>query len=239
LAVESGELNQRLPKIIAVHETIVSKNNRFLVAIGIVQGGKKKTITTIGTELAHALQHDIAEEVAAKWRAIVDATDFLQKVVAAVRIRKSMDESSLESHVAYSAGQPKTPAIAAGAGAVVEILKTAGLLKEEGGNLVAAAVDALKIPETVQQSISASESTSVETASVVGLVPASAEIARTPGGVQLSIEVKVQCTPADLDGLGVKLRKVLADFNRSPEPEEKSDGASASVPNNAKDAEQG
>ena len=73
------------------------------------------------------------------WRAVIESNDFLQKVVAAVRIRKGMDESSLESHVAYTAGQPKTPQVATGAGAVVEILKNAGLLKEEGGNLIATA----------------------------------------------------------------------------------------------------
>ena len=38
------------------------------------------------------------------------------------------------------------------------------------------------------------------------------------GGVQLNIDVTVQCTPADLEDLGHKLRKVLKDFN---EPEAK------------------
>ena len=40
------------------------------------------------------------------------------------------------------------------------------------------------------------------------------------GGVQLTIDVKVQCTPNDLDELGHKLRKVIRDFN---EPEKKSE----------------
>jgi len=41
------------------------------------------------------------------------------------------------------------------------------------------------------------------------------------GGVQLTIDVRVQCTPKDLDELGQKLRKVIRDFNESPEPEKK------------------
>ncbi len=91
-------------KLTAMNETGISANNRFLIAIGVVKTGKKKAITPIGAELATALEHNLPEEIAARWRAIIDATDFLQKVIAAVRIRKGMDESSLESHVAYSAG---------------------------------------------------------------------------------------------------------------------------------------
>ena len=92
-------------KLTAIGETIVSGNNKFLVAVGIVKGGKKKTITPVGAELATALEHNLPEEIASKWRAVVDATDFLQNVIAAVRIRKSMDESSLEELSSISSPQ--------------------------------------------------------------------------------------------------------------------------------------
>jgi hypothetical protein len=96
-------------KITAINETGISANNKFLVADNLIQGGKRKAITPIGAQLSNALQYEMVDDIVTKWRAVVEANDFLQKVVAAVRIRKGMDESSLESHVAYSAGQPKTP----------------------------------------------------------------------------------------------------------------------------------
>lgn len=195
-------------KAIGIHETIVSRNNRFLVALGIVQGGKKKTITPAGTELALALEYGAEEHIIAKWRAIVDSSDFLQKVVAAVRIRKGMDEVSLVTHVAYSAGQPKTPGVITGAGTIVEILTVAGVLQEEGGNLVAATTEVTKSAEPPAEPRPYPQ---VPAPSVVA--PVRAEIGEA-GGVQLNIEVRIQCTPADLDGLGQKLRKVLDDFNR-------------------------
>src|SRR5271170_5125181 len=68
-------------KLTAINETGVSANNKFLVAIGVVKGGKKKTITPAGAELAIALQHELAEETATKWRTVVEGTDFLNKVV--------------------------------------------------------------------------------------------------------------------------------------------------------------
>jgi hypothetical protein len=138
-------------------------------------------------------------------------------VIAAVRIRKTMDEASLESHVAYSAGQPKTPAVATGARTVVDILTTSGLLKEEGGTLIAATPEPRPIAETVEKSLSISDTmpTSDNVIFERGFARASTRL----GGVQLNIDVRVQCTPADLDELGHKLRKLLKDFNE-PEPKE-------------------
>jgi hypothetical protein len=50
------------------------------------------------------------------------------------------------------------------------------------------------------------------------------------GGVQLNIDVTVQCTPADLDTLRHKLRKVLQDFNEAIEPDKKSDTPTPPAP---------
>jgi hypothetical protein len=199
------------------------------VSIGVIKGGKKKAITPLGAELAKALEHehDLPEEVAAKWRAVVEANDFLQKVIAAVRIRKSMDESSLESHVAYSAGQPKTPSVATGARTVVDILEAARLLKEEDGSLIPITPEPRPIPETVEKSLSISDSMPMpDSAMVQGSYARSSRI----GGVQLNIDVTVQCTPADLDMLGHKLRKVLQDFNEPVEPEKKPDAPPPPAP---------
>jgi hypothetical protein len=150
----------------------------------------------------------MVDDIAAKWRAVVEANDFLQKVVAAVRIRKGMDESSLESHVAYSAGQPKTPAVATGARTIVDILAAAGLLKEEAGNLIATTPEPPSIPQTVEESLSISPTGEISRR----ISPRSARL----GSVHLNIEVRVQCTPADLDNLGTKLQKVLQDFYDEP-----------------------
>lgn len=217
-------------RLTVIGETTISGNNRFLAAIGIVQGGKRKSITPIGAELAIALQHELPDEIAAKWRAVVESNDFLQKVVAAVRIRKGMDESSLETHVAYSAGQPKTPQVTTGAGAVVEILKAAGLLKNEGGNLIATTPESPSIPETVQKSLSISDAMqltdSVEAYARESGVQATARF----GGVQITIDVRVECTPRDLDDLGHKLRKVLQDFSEPRNTPKKQEGGPPPAP---------
>ncbi len=186
-------------KLTAVGETIVSANNKFLVAVSIVQGGKKKSITPIGAELAIALQHDIKDEIAAKWRAVVDTTGHGRVPVWNRTSRIRPDSRRL-------------PEWATGAGAVVEILKAAGLLKDEGGNLIATTPEPPSIPETVQKSLSISDSMAMSD-TVQSSTQGSMLLATRIGGVQLNIDVTVQCTPKDLDDLGHKLRKVLQDFN--------------------------
>ena len=182
-------------KIIGINDSIVSANNGFLKAVGVITGGKKKNTTAAGKALAAAYEYDRQAEIASTWRSLIESNDFLQKVVAAVRIRKGMDESSLDAHVAYSAGQPKTPRALTGAGTVVEILKVAGVLREEGGNLVAAS-ETSPPPEIVEQRLMPGDSMRQD------VVPTNVLLPSTTRGVNLSIEVRRQCTPADLDGLG-------------------------------------
>ena len=210
-------------RFIGINESIVSANNGFLKAVGVITGGKKKNTTAAGKALAAAYEYDKQDEIAHTWRSLIESNDFLQKIVAAVRIRKGMDESSLDAHVAYSAGQPKTPRTLTGAGTVVEILKIAGVLREEGGNLVAAPETSLT-SEIVEQRLVLGDSMHQDVAPSNVIVPA-----RAPSGVSLSIEVRVQCTPADLDSLGHKLRQVLKDFNKQDEPPQTKDDPSSEV----------
>ncbi len=203
-------------KLTAIGETIVSGNNKFLVAVGIVKGGKRKAITSLGAALATALEHNLQDEISAKWRAVVESTDFLQKVIAAVRIRKGMDESSLESHVAYSAGQPRTPAVATGARAVVEILTAAGLLKEESGTLISTIPEPRPIQETVGESLSIVDPAAGTGSFIHGSLTRSTSVRTSSvGTIQLRVDVTVQCTPTDLDDLGRKLRKMIRDFSEA------------------------
>ncbi|HJX89998.1 MAG TPA: hypothetical protein VJ372_05840, partial [Pyrinomonadaceae bacterium] len=144
---------------------------------------------------------------------------FLQKVVAAVRIRKGMDESSLESHVAYSAGQPKTPAIATGAAAVVDILRAAELLKEEGGNLVAIAPEPITNVEEDKESLQQTQTPHGSSVRVSQLRSTWSTFPRAEG-VSLNIDIRIQCTAEDIEELGPKIRKMISELNR-PEADDR------------------
>src|SRR3712207_1902288 len=124
-------------KLDAVHQSSVSRNNGFLTEIGVLQGESKKLITRRGRALALALARKDRVEISKNWRAIVATNEFLQNVVAAVKLREGMLYPTVQAYIAHAAGQPRNKPVMTGAGAIVEILKTAGLLREEAEELVA------------------------------------------------------------------------------------------------------
>jgi len=204
-------------KLAAIHPTIVSRNNAFLVAIDVLSGGKKKLITNKGRNLARALDHEMPDEIRANWREIVSANEFLQKLVSAVRIRKGMEPSTLQVHVAYSAGQAKKPIVMTGAGAVVDILKAAGLVKEDEGKLVAVSEE---VPGF--QELPAATGETNRSQAISPVYPATMPIVTsgvTTGGVRVTIQIQIQCSADEVENLAPKLRALLKEISGPEAPE--------------------
>ncbi len=132
-ATGSGDVG----KLAAAHQSSVSRNNAFLTGIGVLQGESKKLITRRGRSLALALARKDPAQIRNNWRQVVSSSEFLQNVVSAVKMREGMLYPTLQAYVAHAARQPRNKPVMTGAGAIVEILKAAGLLKEEAGELVA------------------------------------------------------------------------------------------------------
>ena len=194
-----------IAKNTGMHESSISRNVGFLLSLGILQGGRDKSVTEVGNKLGLALMHNVPDEVESILADIVAEDEFLKNVLAAVRIRKGMDESSLRSHIAYSAGLSKTGSTTTGTGAVVELLKRSGHLKAEDGKLVVSSPIAR--PTSVETPVSQERAEPVATQSVIRTIEATSPFS-------ITIKIEVQCSPQDLDDLGLKLRKVVDDFSR-------------------------
>lgn len=195
-----------ISKNTGMHPTAVSKNVGFLLSLGILEGGRDKEATELGSRLGLALMHNYPEEVEAILSDIVAENEFLKNILAAVRIRKGMDESSLRSHIAYSAGQSRTGSTTTGTGALVEFLKRSGHLKEEDGKLVVGSPVARSTSEPDSPEGGPQTSTTAPVRSVTQTI-------ETNSPFSISIKIEVRCEPEDLDDLGIKLRKVLDDFS--------------------------
>ena len=189
-----------------MHTTAVSKNVGFLLSLGILEGGRDKAATEVGMKLGLALMHNVPEEVEAILSDIVAEDEFLKNVLAAVRIRKGMDVSSLRSHIAYSAGQSRTGSTTTGTGAVVEFLKRSGHLKEDDGKLVVGSSVARSTGEPISTERTSQPSATTPVRSVTQNV-------ETSSPFSICIKIEVRCEPQDLDNLGIKLRKVVDDFS--------------------------
>jgi hypothetical protein len=212
---KAGSLTE-VSKLATVGATIVSANNRFLVATGVIAGGKAKMPTEPGAELAHALQLDMTDQVVKSWRRVLIGNEFIEKVLSAVRIRRGMERSALQTHVVFTAGHPRNKTVMTGAATVIDILMAAQLLIDSEGKLVAADV---QLPLEGK-----SEGTSTVTADLTledrgpGVThQKSPSFATSVRGVPLQIQIQLQCTPDQLDDLGPRLRRLLDELSTSAE----------------------
>jgi hypothetical protein len=200
-------------KLDSVHQSSVSRTNGFLTEIGVLQGETKKVITRRGRSLALALARKDREGIRANWREVVGSTEFLQNVVSAVKLREGMLRPTVQAYIAHAAGQPRNNPVMTGAGAIVEILKTAGLLREEAGELVATFDEWPKPedPPTPEEPEDTPEESPEEppaevSATVEALPPAGAAPAVT-------IHVQVRCTADEIEDLGPKLKALIAELS--------------------------
>jgi hypothetical protein len=192
-------------KLDAVHQTSVSRNNSFLTEIGVLQGESKKLITPRGRALALALARGDREEIRKNWRAIVATNEFLQNVVAAVKLREGMLYPTVQAYIAHAAGQPRNKPVMTGAGGIVEILKIAGLLREEAGELVAIFNEEIEPDDFSMEDGSPRETPDAPEPTVSATVAASED-------PPVKIHLHVQCTADEIEDLAPRLKALLREL---------------------------
>ena len=197
-------------KLDAVHQSSVSRNNSFLAAIGVLRGEKEKLVTRQGRALALALGRRDEEEIQRNWRQIVSTSEFMQNVVSAVKLREGMLYPTVQAYIAHSAGQPRNKPVMTGAGTIVEILKAAGLLKEEDGELVAT-FDEEEPAEASANGAAAQKENGGLGASEIAATVATEGAAQE--GPSVNIHVHVRCTAEEVEDLAPRLKVLLEELS--------------------------
>jgi hypothetical protein len=184
-------------KLDAVHQSSVSRTNAFLTSIGILRG--EKVVTPQGRALALALERRDRAGIKRNWREIVSTNEFLQNVVAAVKLREGMLHETVQAYIAHAAGQPRNKPVMTGASAIIEILKVADLLKERDGELVA----------TVDEEFAE------KTSSTSPGMPDPAEISIPANGAEtpaVNIHLHLQCSPDEIEDLAPRLKALIREL---------------------------
>ncbi len=211
-----GKLNKPSPlddisQIVKMNPTVISRNNAFLIATGIIDAGRLKSPTERGRKLARAIDYDHHNEIAAAWREIVASNEFMSKMLAAIRIRRTMDTSTFQSHIAYSAGQNKSITTMAGAKAILEILINADLITEKDGQLIPTAIS---FEQEEQISIEQdSQSQNKQPQEIPGGDMEAHSSRSRSSSTNVSIQIRLDVKPDEIDGLGLKIRKLLDEIS--------------------------
>lgn len=117
--------------------TVISRNNAFLTQVKIIVDGKKKNATDLGRQLASAYVNNIESEICRIWKEIVEADDFLMRMISIVRIKGEMEKGEFIKHIVYSSGVVSNNNSRSGAGTIIDIFKLIGVIEEHEGKCVA------------------------------------------------------------------------------------------------------
>ena len=123
-----------------------------------------------------------------------------------------MEPETLQTHIAYTAGQAKTPLTLAGARAVVEILRVSGLVKETDGKIVATNGQTEISPTgRILPEVTEGGADAVPTAENSG--PTShGPFWRQP---HVTIQVQIQCAASEIEEIGPKIRSLLEEISQA------------------------
>jgi hypothetical protein len=191
--------------IVGIGGSNISKNNAFLVNVEILQDGKSKCIAEKGKALAKALDFSVEEDIRSSWQKIISENDFLDKMVKAVNIRKSMDMSQLINHIAYSAGEANTSPVLTGARAVVDILVESGFLVKENDMILPNDNHSVEEKHSPNKQKNDSELITVQS----GYNEKIASQSR----INVNINVQIAVNSNDLDGLGEKINQLIDEIS--------------------------
>ena len=71
-------------------KTIVSRNNGFLIQCGFISEGNQKAATELGIQLARAYNLKMDAEVSRIWKECIESSEFLTRMLSAIRIRGNL-----------------------------------------------------------------------------------------------------------------------------------------------------
>ncbi|MEM8638989.1 MAG: hypothetical protein AAGG51_09270 [Cyanobacteria bacterium P01_G01_bin.54] len=202
----------KIKKLTAFRTTNISRDLDFLVEIGVLQGIPNQMLTKSGKILAHALDHEMPDEIQKGWRNIVQVSEFLTRLLASIQIRQGMAEETLISHIAYSAGQPNRSSQITGARTVIDILCVSGRVWETDGQIlpIKDEIYEQQLPKSSKNGdFSNSEIPEVLSSSQVVTDSIQTVSQSDRALVHINIDLKVECKPEDLDTIGSKLRNIL------------------------------
>ncbi|MGD8720136.1 MAG: ubiquitin-like domain-containing protein [Candidatus Zixiibacteriota bacterium] len=203
--LEKAVFLKEVQKITSMHDTVISRNIGFLLALDIIEGGKQKAITEKGRELGHALEHEIEPEIQIMWYEIVKGNDFLMNMVQALKVRNGMGKNDFKKHIAYSAGEGSSKEVLTGAGTIIEILNTAGLTYEDGDRVIPERGERIKEIGTNEEPIIE------EQAQIQGL-----SYIRTRG-YPISILININVSLDELEELPSKIRELKEKLSEQEE----------------------
>jgi hypothetical protein len=206
-----------IAKIMGSDPTTVSRNVSFLVAIGVIDGGRDKGITPLGARLGRAIEFGQDEQSSKAWREALADVPLVQRLLSAIRVRGGMDGQTLQTQIVYTAGVSKSSGAMTGGAAVVEMLRAAHLIIERDGKYIA--------PSTAESSPSSDIEVQELPVEHTSVVERRVVLSDNSDNLQLRVDVRINvtATPEELQNIGASLRQLVQELRAAGVGEDESD----------------
>ncbi|HQT96040.1 MAG TPA: hypothetical protein PK435_15525 [Thermoanaerobaculaceae bacterium] len=117
-----------------INRTRISGNNAFLTSLGLLEGGKRKTLTPRGRDLALAIANGLQAEAGAAWSGALMDVSPTKSVLEMIRVQNGVNKKDLAGKIAKSLDLATSQSMQTktGINALIEIATRAGVLEEVG-----------------------------------------------------------------------------------------------------------
>lgn len=188
-------------------KTIVSRNNGFLMQLALISEGNKKSLTQLGSDLGRAYSLNMNEQIIRIWRNAIEADEFLNRMLSAIRIRNGLEKTEFVNHILYSSGSSTNNSTRAGANTIIEIYKVAQLVAEEDGKITPLDVGnedtETRNTHAVQGNNIPSETVSMPVQTI------------TTSRANINISINLNVTLEDFDVLPEKIKSLINSINEA------------------------
>ena len=124
-----------LANLVGMGKSRISSNHKFLIELGLITGGNKKSATSLGKNLGRALEHNQEDDTRLLWQEAIQGNEEMSKLITTIRIQRGMPTEDLVSHILYVSEKKNNRNTRAGARTISDILVASGLLEDQDGQL--------------------------------------------------------------------------------------------------------
>ena len=93
-----------LANLVGMGKSRISGNHKFLVELGLIAGGQKKSATPLGKNLGRALEHNQEDDTRSFWQEAIQGNAEMSKLITTISIQRGMPTENLVSHILYISG---------------------------------------------------------------------------------------------------------------------------------------
>lgn len=115
-----------------IQRDIITRNNGFLLSIGILTSGIKKKLSEQGKKLALAIEHSDGEEINRQWESIIHQASLLEPIIQMIKVQKKATKDKWESKILQALELQSGKRTGTGISCLLTILEKANFLEKDG-----------------------------------------------------------------------------------------------------------